>query len=70
MKQSRFDEIQSRIASEREFLLDDTRAAHAIDRNDSWEEIAAAISRDMDDGIEGLDDLLQLCMEAAEEWEA
>lgn len=68
MEQSRFDEIQDALASTRELLSDDTRTAHAIDRNDSWEEIADAIRRDMTSGIEGLDDLLQLCVDAAEEW--
>ena len=61
MEIRRFEEIEREIAETRE-SLPECDTAHAIDRNDAWEDIATSAERD------GYTDLAELCNDAAAEW--
>jgi hypothetical protein len=62
MNQKRLEEIEEEIASLRLAIDNDTETAHAIDRNDAWEDIAAAARAD------GYEEIADIAAAAAAAW--
>ena len=63
MDNERLNEIETALNGLRSTVNDDSRTARAMDRNDSWEDVAAAATK------EGYDEIATIARDAANEWE-